>query len=140
MQQPMVLAEVVDCPSRANRQVDDPGEHTAASAGSAELVARASIGDQVAWDQLVARYGGLVWAVARAHGLSPHDASQVSQVTWLLLTQHLGSLRQPERLGSWLLRTASREASRMGRLRGGEVAAPTSTTLGRAGVRRGSLR
>jgi DNA-directed RNA polymerase specialized sigma24 family protein len=55
-------------------------------------VARASAGDQGAWDQLVARYGGLVWAVARAHGLRHADASEVSQVTWLLLTQHLASL------------------------------------------------
>jgi GrpB-like predicted nucleotidyltransferase (UPF0157 family) len=120
--------EVLDRPCRASRQVDDTGEHTGASAGTAELVARAGSGDQVAWDQLVARYGGLVWAVARAHGLSPRDASQVSQVTWLLLTQHLGALRQPERLGSWLLGTATREASRMGRLRGCQVPSPTSTT------------
>jgi DNA-directed RNA polymerase specialized sigma24 family protein len=126
--QTMVLEDVLDCPSRVNRQVDDTGEHTAASAGTSELVARASSGDQVAWDQLVARYGGLVWAVARAHGLGPADAGQVSQLTWLLLTQHLGALRQPERLGSWLLGTASREAYRMGRLRGCEVASPTSTT------------
>jgi DNA-directed RNA polymerase specialized sigma24 family protein len=120
--------EVLDRPSRANWQTTNTGEHTAASAGSADLVARASTGDQDAWDQLVERFGGPVWAVARAHGLGPADAGQVSQVTWLLLTQHLGSLRQPERLGSWLLRTASREASRMGRLRGCEVPSPTNTT------------
>jgi hypothetical protein len=56
------------------------------------LVARASAGDQGAWDQFVERYGGLVWAVARAHGLDREDASEVSQVTWLLLTQHLDPL------------------------------------------------
>jgi DNA-directed RNA polymerase specialized sigma24 family protein len=120
--------EVLDRPSRAGRQVDDTGEHTAASAGTSELVARASTGDQDAWDQLVERFGGLVWAVARAHGLGHNDTGQVSQVTWLLLTQHLGALHQPERLGSWLLRTASREAYRMGRLRGCEVPSPASTT------------
>jgi DNA-directed RNA polymerase specialized sigma24 family protein len=64
----------------------------------------------------------MVWAAARARGLGRNDASQVSQVTWLLLTQHLGSLQQPERLGVWLLRTALREAYRMRRLRGCEVA------------------
>jgi DNA-directed RNA polymerase specialized sigma24 family protein len=116
--QTMVLEEDLDRPSRADRQVDDTSEHTAASAGTSELVARASTGDQVAWDQLVERYGGMVWAVARARGLGPHDAGTVSQVTWLLLTQHLGTLQQPERLGVWLLRTASREGYRMRRLRG----------------------
>jgi hypothetical protein len=78
----------------------------------------------------VERYGGLVWAVVRAHGLGRNDASEVSHITWRLLTQHLGALRQPERLGRWLLRTTTREAHRMppqaARLR--EVPTPPSTT------------
>lgn len=127
MQQTMVLEDVLDRPSRADRQANNTGNDTAAWAGTSPLVARASSGDQGAWDQLVERYGGLVWAVARAHGLRHADASEVSQVTWLLLTQHLGSLPQPERLGVWLLRTVTREAYRMRRLRGWEVPSPTST-------------
>jgi DNA-directed RNA polymerase specialized sigma24 family protein len=134
MQQPMVLEEGRDrCPP-ADHQVQDTGGWAAASVGTCELVARANTGDQGAWDQLVERYGGLVWAVARAHGLRHADASEVSQVTWLLLAQHLGSLQQPQRLGSWLLRTATREAYRMGRLRGYEVPTPTSTTWSDSGV------
>jgi DNA-directed RNA polymerase specialized sigma24 family protein len=88
---------------------------------TAELVARANLGDQAAWDRLVDRYGEVVWAVARAHGLGARDAGEVSQVTWLLLAQHLGALPQPERVGVWLLRTATREAYRMRRLRGYET-------------------
>jgi DNA-directed RNA polymerase specialized sigma24 family protein len=84
---------------------------------AAALIAQASLGDQAAWDQLVERYGAMVWSVARAHGLCPEDAADVSQVTWLLLTQHLGSLGRPEQLGAWLLATATREAFRMCRLR-----------------------
>jgi hypothetical protein len=72
--------------------------------GVEQLVARARNGDQVAWDRLVERYGRMVWAVACAHGLGPADAGDVSQITWLLLTQHLGSLAQPERLGSGCVR------------------------------------
>ena len=90
------------------------------TAENAELVARAGGGDQVAWDELVDRFGGMVWAVARAHALDARDAADVSQVTWLLLAQHLGRLREPERLDAWLLRTATREAYRMRRLRGYE--------------------
>jgi DNA-directed RNA polymerase specialized sigma24 family protein len=96
-------------------------DHPAVPAGTAELVARAGTGDQVAWDELVDRFGGMVWAVARAQGLDARDAADVSQVTWLLLTQHLGRLREPERLGVWLLGTATREAYRMRRLRGYEA-------------------
>jgi DNA-directed RNA polymerase specialized sigma24 family protein len=127
MQQTMVMEEGLDRRPPANHRAPDTGGQAAAPAGTSGLVARASAGEQGAWDQLVDRYGGLVWAVARAHGLGRDDASEVSQVTWLLLTQHLGALRQPERLGSWLLGTASREASRMRRLRGGEVPTPIST-------------
>jgi Sigma-70 region 2 len=127
MQQTMVLEDVLDRPSRTDRQTNTTGEHPAASAGISELVARASAGDQVAWDLIVERYGGMVWAVARARGLGPHDAGTVSQVTWLLLTQHLASIQQPERLGVWLLRTATREAYRMCRLRGCEVPTPAKS-------------
>jgi DNA-directed RNA polymerase specialized sigma24 family protein len=127
MPQTMVLDESLDRRPRADHQASNTGDHAAASARTSGLVARASTGDQVAWDQLVERYGAMVWAVARAHGLGPADAGEVSQVTWLLLTQHLGALQQPERLGVWLLRTTTREAYRMCRLRGGEVPTPTRT-------------
>ena len=89
-------------------------------------------GSAVTWgseQQLVERYGWMVWAVACAHGLGPADAGDVSRVTWLLLTQHLGSLAQPERLGVWLHATATREAFRMRRLRG---SAQVSTSLERS--------
>jgi DNA-directed RNA polymerase specialized sigma24 family protein len=118
--QTMVLDERFEGGSRADHQAHDPGQPAAAVA-TAELVARANLGEQAAWDQLVDRYGAMVWAVARARGLGPADAGDVSQVTWLLLTQHLGTLQQPERVGDWLLRTATREADRMRRLRGGGV-------------------
>jgi DNA-directed RNA polymerase specialized sigma24 family protein len=95
-------------------------EEAAAPVETAELVARARNGDRVAWDGLVDRFGGTVWAVARAHGLGAQDAADTSQVTWLLLTQHLALLHEPERLEAWLLRTATREAYRMRRLRGYE--------------------
>jgi DNA-directed RNA polymerase specialized sigma24 family protein len=130
MQQTAVLDRHLDHPIRSNQQPQNAGDHAAASAAASEMVARASLGDQPAWDQLVELYGAMVWAVARAHGLSPHDAADVSQVTWLLLAQHLGSLAQPERLGTWLHATATREAFRMGRLRGREGSAAGEHDLG----------
>ena len=138
MQQSMVLEEGRDGRPQTDHKAQDTGGR--AAVGTCKLVARANSGDQGAWDQLVERYGELVWAVARAHGLRHADASEVNQVTWLLLTQHLSLLPQPDRLGSWLLRTATREAYRMGRLRGYEVPSPTSTTWSHPSVRRGSLR
>jgi hypothetical protein len=85
MQQLMVLEEGFDRRPRANHQAQDTSSQ--AALGTSQLVARANSGDQGAWEQLVERYGGLVWAVARAHGLDPTHVSEVSQVTWLRLTQ-----------------------------------------------------
>jgi DNA-directed RNA polymerase specialized sigma24 family protein len=99
------------------------GNQAGKDANASELLARASLGDQLAWDTLVDRHGRLVWAVARAHGLNLHDAADASHVTWLLLAQHLGSLPQPERLGEWLAATARRESRRIRALRGLDVEA-----------------
>jgi DNA-directed RNA polymerase specialized sigma24 family protein len=83
-----------------------------------ELLARAATGEQAAWDELVERFGRLVWAVARADGLDPDEAADVSQVTWLRLAQRLGTPHQPQEVGTWLLSTARCQSSRLRRLRG----------------------
>jgi DNA-directed RNA polymerase specialized sigma24 family protein len=119
MQQTVVPGRGLDHPTPADDQLQEAGSHVA-SVATAELVARVRIGEQAAWDQLVECHGAMVWAVARGHGLGLEDAADVSQITWLLFTQHLGSLSQPDRLGVWLFTTASREALRMRRLRGAE--------------------
>jgi DNA-directed RNA polymerase specialized sigma24 family protein len=124
MQQTAVLERGLDHPTPADDQLQDAGDH-AVPVATAELVARARIGEQAAWDQLVERYGAMVWTVARGHDLGLEDAAEVSQVTWLRLTQHLGSLPQPDRLGAWLLRIATCEADRMCRLRGQRVPDPS---------------
>ena len=81
--------------------------------GVATLLHRASAGDSAAWRELVARYQGVVWAVARAHQLDGGDAADVAQATWLNLAEHLGRMREPERLAGWLTTTARRESLRV---------------------------
>lgn len=78
-----------------------------------ELVSRATAADQGAWNELVRRYSGMVWTVAREHGLSQADAADVAQTVWLRLAQNLTRLRHPERLAGWLATTARREALRV---------------------------
>jgi RNA polymerase sigma factor (sigma-70 family) len=87
----------------------------------AELVGAASGGDQQAWEGLVHRFGGLVWSVARSHGLSAADAADVSQTAWLRLVEHLDRIRDPERVGTWLASTARHEALRVLRRAGREL-------------------
>ncbi|OLR90778.1 RNA polymerase sigma factor [Actinokineospora bangkokensis] len=77
------------------------------------VVIRAAGGDQGAWRELVGRYSGMVWAVARAHRLGSADAADVSQATWVALAEGIGGLRAPERVGAWLATTARRECLRV---------------------------
>jgi len=65
--------------------------------------------DQRAWNTLVDQFSGLIWAVVRAHRLPDADAADVTQATWLRLLEHLGRLRDPDRVGAWLATTARRE-------------------------------
>lgn len=74
------------------------------------LVRAAGQGDDAAWEALVERFSGLVWAVARGHGLSASDAADVSQTCWLRLAEHVERIRDPQRLGGWLATTARNES------------------------------
>ena len=78
----------------------------------AELVRAAGDGDQAAWNSIVERFGGLVWATVRAHRLNAVDGAEVVQTTWLRLVEHLDRIRDPERLGGWLATTARNECLR----------------------------
>jgi RNA polymerase sigma factor (sigma-70 family) len=88
---------------------------------TAELVSAASGGDSSAWDDLVERYGRLVWSIARGFSLSTADASDVSQTTWLKLVENLGKVREPDHLGGWLATTARHECLRILRKSGREI-------------------
>ena len=77
-----------------------------------DLVRAAAAGDQGAWDALVDRFSGLLWAVARAHRLREADAADVVQTTWLNFVQHLGAIREPDSVAAWLATTARRECLR----------------------------
>ena len=73
------------------------------------LVARASAGDQTAWDGIIERYAPLVWKIGLRYRLSPEDIADVGQKVWLLLVEKIGSLREPAALPGWLAKTTQRE-------------------------------
>jgi RNA polymerase sigma factor (sigma-70 family) len=77
------------------------------------LVSAAAAGDRGAWQSIVERFGGLVWSVARAHRLSHADSQEVFQTTWLRLTEHIGRIAEPSRVGGWLATTARHESLRL---------------------------
>lgn len=86
-----------------------------------ELVAGAAAGDRQAWDELVGRFAGLVWHVARGHRLSDADAADVVQTVWLRLVESLPRLREPAAVGGWLATTTRHESLRVLRVSGRDV-------------------
>lgn len=95
----------------------------------AELVVSAAAGDQQAWDQLVDRFAGLVWHVARGHRLGDADAADVVQTVWLRLVESLPRLREPAAVGGWLATTTRHECLRVLRASAREVADDTAAML-----------
>jgi RNA polymerase sigma factor (sigma-70 family) len=127
---PLIFGEMTTCEGRIrlvrSRHLRGKETRTAVS-DVGQLVRDAAAGDQAAWDRLVERFNGLVWAVARAHRLAGADASDVVQTTWLRLVEHLDRLQDPERVGAWLATTARRECLRTLRLSARVL--PTETEL-----------
>ena len=80
---------------------------------AARLVRAAESGDASAWEEIVESFSGLVWSVIRGYRLAPADAADVFQTVWLRLAEHLGRIRDPERVGAWLATTARRESLRV---------------------------
>ncbi|HEX6674663.1 MAG TPA: sigma-70 family RNA polymerase sigma factor [Actinomycetes bacterium] len=101
------------CPEGRSRRAAAAPADPPVAAGGADLLARLRAKDAGAWEEVVERYAGLIWAVARAHRLDAAKAADVSQVTWLRLLQHVNAVREPERLGAWLATTARRECLRV---------------------------
>jgi len=90
-----------------------------------ELLRRVIDGDERAWDEVVDRFAGLVWSVARSYRLSSAATDDVVQTVWLRLAEHASRIRQPERLASWLATTTRNEALRV--IRGNSRLSPQSS-------------
>jgi RNA polymerase sigma factor (sigma-70 family) len=111
--------------------VSPPSTMTAVAdeASDADLMKSASAGDQSAWDALVDRYKGRVWAVVRAHRLSTADGEDVFQVTFLRLVTHIETIRDPSRVGAWLATTARHECLRILRRAGRSIPSDDDAVL-----------
>jgi RNA polymerase sigma factor (sigma-70 family) len=88
---------------------------------SADLLARASDGDAMAWEELFRRYNRLVRSTVASFRLQEADADEAVQNTWLRVMERMDTIRDPERLGGWLATTASRECLALIRRRHREV-------------------
>jgi RNA polymerase sigma factor (sigma-70 family) len=89
------------------------GSTDVAESRIAATLSAAAQGDEGAWRSLVDEFFGLVWRVTRSFRLSPCDAADVAQTTWLRLFENIHRIEDPERLGAWLSTTARRECIRV---------------------------
>jgi len=81
-------------------------------ASDSDLLRRCRSGDAAAWAVVVERYERLVFSVALRNGASWEDAGDVTQTTFIALLDAIDSLREDERLASWLMTVARRQAWR----------------------------
>ncbi|CAN5609875.1 sigma-70 family RNA polymerase sigma factor [soil metagenome] len=81
-------------------------ESTILARSDEALVKRCMANDQSAWDELVARYQRLIFAIPRRVGLSDEQAADVFQDVFLTLFEKIGDIEQPDRIRSWIVTTA----------------------------------
>jgi RNA polymerase sigma factor (sigma-70 family) len=103
------------------------------------LVRACQRGEPGAWDELLERYGRLIWSVALRLGAREEEAEEVFQRVWVAVVEGLGGLRQPARLASWIASTTRHQTyqlySEHGRQRRlGELAAPAADAEPAAGI------
>ncbi|MGH3717789.1 MAG: RNA polymerase sigma factor [Pseudonocardiaceae bacterium] len=84
-----------------------------AARNTTDLLSRACDRDPKAWDEIMRRYRGVVFAKVRSFGLQDADALDAAQTTWLRLAENCHRIQFPEHLGGWLATTASRECLRI---------------------------
>jgi RNA polymerase sigma factor (sigma-70 family) len=103
-----------------------------AAPSTTDLLARACDRDPRAWDEIVRRYNGVVFAKVRSFGLQDADALDAVQMTWLRLAENCHRIQFPEYLGGWLATTACRECLRILHHQAQHAPTPDDTAAQRA--------
>ena len=71
------------------------------------------VGESASWRRLVKTLAPVVFTAALRMGLDRRDAEDCAQQTWLDLYRSRHSVVHPKGLPAWLIRVATRKASRM---------------------------
>jgi RNA polymerase sigma factor (sigma-70 family) len=78
-----------------------------------QLITACLAGEQAAWEALISRYRRLIYSIPLKLRLSPDDAADIFQSVCLKLYEKLASLRDHDRISSWLVTTATRDCWRI---------------------------
>jgi RNA polymerase sigma factor (sigma-70 family) len=78
-----------------------------------QLIAACLGGESDAWEALISRYQRLIYSIPLKARLSPDDAADIFQSVSLKLYEKLATLRDHDKISSWLITTATRECWRL---------------------------
>ncbi|MEW6206837.1 MAG: sigma-70 family RNA polymerase sigma factor [Acidobacteriota bacterium] len=78
-----------------------------------ELVAACLEGQHQAWEALITRYQRLIYSIPIKARLSSDDSADIFQSVCLKLLENLSSLRDHEKIVSWIITTTTRECWRV---------------------------
>ena len=81
-----------------------------------QLIEACLAGESAAWEALIFRYQRLIYSIPFKSRLSPDDAADIFQSVCLKLYQKLATLRDHDKISSWLITTATRECWRVAAL------------------------
>ncbi len=95
-----------------NRALLEVGDELA-QRGDRELIIACLDGDSTAWETLITRYQRLIYSIPMKARLSSDDAADIFQSVCLKLYEKLSTLRDHERVSSWLITTTTREVWRV---------------------------
>jgi RNA polymerase sigma factor (sigma-70 family) len=98
---------------RAELELLSGARSTIEKSGAPVDLQRLRGGDPSVWEEILRRYGKLVFATVRSYRLQEADALDAVQTTWLRLAENADQIQSPERLGGWLTTTARRECLRI---------------------------
>jgi RNA polymerase sigma factor (sigma-70 family) len=95
-----------------NQALSEVGDELA-QRGDRELIVACLDGDSTAWETLITRYQRLIYSIPMKARLSSDDAADIFQSVCLKLYEKLSTLRDHERVSSWLITTTTREVWRV---------------------------
>jgi RNA polymerase sigma factor (sigma-70 family) len=90
------------------------------------LIAACLEGEVIAWETLISRYQRLIYSIPLKSRLTADDAADVFQSVCLTLYKKLATLRDHERISSWLITTTTRECWKVSARNRREAQAPDS--------------
>lgn len=99
-----------------------------------ELVVACLANSDAAWEALIARYERLIYSIPIRLKMSPQEALEVFQSVCFILLKKLSTLRDQERIYSWLITTTTRECWRIKALKQRDFASSQSNESNGSGA------